>query len=136
MKKFMEMTELDNMNDLHKPALDGIGFQELMTEQMAWWDVHITNGGFEGEGGCSTPAPAFAGVTNSVFRVKRENVRWATKPSLCEAEVTNSVFVVKWTRKNIFSRMDCRSMQLHREICLHGSRIIWARFCLRVSTGD
>ena len=32
------MTELDNMNDLHKPALDGIGFQELITEQMAWWD--------------------------------------------------------------------------------------------------
>lgn len=38
------MTELDNMNDLHKPALDGIGFQELMTEQMAWWDVKITAG--------------------------------------------------------------------------------------------
>ena len=36
------MTELDNMNDLHKPALDGIGFQELITEQMAWWDTHIT----------------------------------------------------------------------------------------------
>ena len=39
------MTELDNMNDLHKPALDGIEFQELMTEQMAWWDVHIANDG-------------------------------------------------------------------------------------------
>ena len=72
-------------------------------------DVHsyrvprsLISGGFEGEGGCSTPAPANAGVTNSVFRVKRENVRWATKPGLCEAEVTNSVFVVKWTRKNIF----------------------------------
>ena len=38
------MTELDNMNDLHKPALDGIGFQELMTEQMAWWDVQIAAG--------------------------------------------------------------------------------------------
>ena len=39
------MTELDNMNDLHKPALDGIGFQELMTEQMAWWDVKISDTG-------------------------------------------------------------------------------------------
>ena len=39
------MTELDNMNDLHKPALDGIGFQELMTEQMAWWDVVIDGDG-------------------------------------------------------------------------------------------
>ena len=39
------LTELDNMNDLHKPALDGIGFQPLMTEQMAWFDVK-----FDGEG--------------------------------------------------------------------------------------
>lgn len=31
------MTELDNMDDLHKPALDQIGFQNLMQEQAAWW---------------------------------------------------------------------------------------------------
>ena len=29
-------TELKTMDDLHKPALDGIGFQDLMTEQMDW----------------------------------------------------------------------------------------------------
>lgn len=28
---------LKTMDDLHKPALDGIGFQDLMTENMAWW---------------------------------------------------------------------------------------------------
>lgn len=28
---------LSTLNDLHKPSLDGIGFQELITEQMAWW---------------------------------------------------------------------------------------------------
>ena len=27
------------MNDLHKPQLDEIGFQDLITEQMAWWDT-------------------------------------------------------------------------------------------------
>lgn len=27
------------MDDFHKPGLDGIGFQELITEQMAWWDT-------------------------------------------------------------------------------------------------
>lgn len=32
---------LDNMDDLHKPALDAIGFQELITEQMAWWDTQV-----------------------------------------------------------------------------------------------
>lgn len=28
---------LDTINDLHVPSLDQIGFQELITEQMAWW---------------------------------------------------------------------------------------------------
>jgi hypothetical protein len=27
------------MDDFHKPQLDEIGFQELITEQMAWWDT-------------------------------------------------------------------------------------------------
>lgn len=31
---------LKTMDDLHKPALDEIGFQELITEQMAWWDTY------------------------------------------------------------------------------------------------
>ena len=31
------MTELDNMNDLHKPALDGIGYQDLLTCKAAGW---------------------------------------------------------------------------------------------------
>lgn len=31
---------LQTMDDLHKPQLDEIGFQELITEQMAWWSTH------------------------------------------------------------------------------------------------
>lgn len=31
---------LKTMDDLHKPALDGIGFQDLITEQMAWFDSY------------------------------------------------------------------------------------------------
>lgn len=30
-------TTLDTLDDIHKPNLDEIGFQELITEQMAWW---------------------------------------------------------------------------------------------------
>ncbi|AXH76575.1 MAG: major capsid protein [Microviridae sp.] len=36
---------LDTMDDFHKPNLDQIGFQELITEQMAWWDTTIVGGG-------------------------------------------------------------------------------------------
>lgn len=35
------MTELDSMDDLHKPEFDRIGFQDLMVENMAWWDTII-----------------------------------------------------------------------------------------------
>lgn len=38
-----DRTELDTAEDLHAPAMDGIGFQDLMVEQMAWWDTKITN---------------------------------------------------------------------------------------------
>lgn len=31
---------LETMDDLHKPALDEIGFQDLITEQMAYWDTY------------------------------------------------------------------------------------------------
>ena len=33
-------TGLVTLDDLHKPGLDQIGFQELITEQMAWWSTH------------------------------------------------------------------------------------------------
>ena len=35
---------LDTLNDLHKPALDGIGYQDLITEQMCWSDTTWYNG--------------------------------------------------------------------------------------------
>lgn len=39
------LTELHDMQDLHAPALDGIGFQDLIVEQMAWWDTVIDPNG-------------------------------------------------------------------------------------------
>lgn len=36
---------LKTMNDLHKPALDAIGFQDLVTSKMAWWDNYCTEDG-------------------------------------------------------------------------------------------
>lgn len=36
---------LKTMDDLHKPALDAIGFQDLITDQMAWWDTDAANTG-------------------------------------------------------------------------------------------
>ena len=38
-------TNLKTMNDLHKPALDAIGYQDLITDQMAWFDTEGDNSG-------------------------------------------------------------------------------------------
>ena len=35
---------LKTLDDLHKPSLDQIGFQELITEQMAWWSTYLPTG--------------------------------------------------------------------------------------------
>ena len=40
-----DLTELDTLDDLHKPALDGIGFQDLIVEQMAWWNTVLSPAG-------------------------------------------------------------------------------------------
>ena len=32
-----DMIQLKTMDDLHKPALDGIGYQDLLTYEMACW---------------------------------------------------------------------------------------------------
>lgn len=37
-------TGLQTMNDFHKPGLDEIGFQDLITDQMAWFDTEFTDG--------------------------------------------------------------------------------------------
>lgn len=34
-------TNLKTMDDFHKPALDNIGYQDLVTDKMAWWDTTI-----------------------------------------------------------------------------------------------
>lgn len=36
------MSEIKTMDDMHKPGLDQIGFQSLLTENMAGWDVWST----------------------------------------------------------------------------------------------
>lgn len=38
-------TRLQTMNDFHKPNLDAIGFQELITDEMAAFDTEINNDG-------------------------------------------------------------------------------------------
>lgn len=37
------MTNLDSMDDFHKPEFDQIGFQDMIGETMAWWDTRVNS---------------------------------------------------------------------------------------------
>lgn len=49
-------TGLKTLDDLHKPALDEIGFQDLITEQMAWWDTEHSSGNIKQKSAGKQPA--------------------------------------------------------------------------------
>ena len=36
-------TYLETMNDWHKPALDGIGYQDSLNGERAWWTDYIAD---------------------------------------------------------------------------------------------
>lgn len=39
-----DMENLETMNDLHKPALDGIGYEDSMNNQRGWWTKDVETG--------------------------------------------------------------------------------------------
>ena len=36
------LTDVLSLDDMHKPPMDGIGFQDLIGERLGWWDTVIT----------------------------------------------------------------------------------------------
>lgn len=47
---------LKTMDDFHKPALDNIGFQDLIQERMAWWSTEFTGGNWVQKSAGKQPA--------------------------------------------------------------------------------
>lgn len=60
---------LDTIDDLHKPGLDQIGFQELITEQMAWWSTRKIIGAPVWEQKSAGKQPAWTNYMTNVNRV-------------------------------------------------------------------
>ena len=60
---------LISMNDLHKPALDAIGYQDLITDQMAWWDTVVNTTGTGTVFKSAGKQPAWINYMTSVNKV-------------------------------------------------------------------
>lgn len=59
------------MDDFHKPGLDGIGFQELITEQMAWWSTRrIPGAGTAWETRSAGKQPAWVNYMTNVNQTR------------------------------------------------------------------
>ena len=60
---------LKTMDDLHKPELSQLGFQELLTEQMAWWDTTYDTGTAKWVTRSAGKQPAWLNYMTSVNKV-------------------------------------------------------------------
>jgi hypothetical protein len=65
-------TNLKTMNDLHKPALDEIGYQDLITDQMAWFDTvcNVNQGGWYTEFKSAGKQPAWINYMTAVNKTR------------------------------------------------------------------
>lgn len=63
-------TNLKTMDDFHKPQLDGIGFQELITDQMAWWDTELPSNTAEPVFKSAGKQPAWINYMTNVNQVR------------------------------------------------------------------
>ena len=61
---------LTTMDDLHKPALDAIGFQDLITEQAAWWDTEYDYVGNKWKQNSAGKQPAWINYMTSINEVR------------------------------------------------------------------
>lgn len=61
---------LKTMDDFHKPALDEIGFQELITEQMAWWHTNTADDGLTWEQKSAGKQPAWLNYMTNVNQTR------------------------------------------------------------------
>ena len=79
-------SNLLTLNDFHKPALDQIAYQDLITDQLAWWDTTLTPVG----GGVFAPNYYSLGKQPSWLN-------YMTNVNKCYgsfAEIDNSMFMV------------------------------------------
>lgn len=61
---------LRTMDDFHKPALDEIGFQDLVTDQMAWWETANDSTGLVQEFKSAGKQPAWINYMTNVNQVR------------------------------------------------------------------
>lgn len=63
-------TCLMTMNDFHKPGLDEIGFQDLITDQMAYWETEVSSEFWEIETRSAGKQPAWQNYRTAYNQVK------------------------------------------------------------------
>jgi len=84
-------THLLSYNDLHVPSLDQIGFQDLITEQMCWWDTYWDTVNEEWVQKSAGKQPAWINYMTSVNRTFgnfaiKDNQMWMTLNRRYESE--------------------------------------------------
>lgn len=69
-------TTLETMNDLHKPALDQIGFQDLITDQIAWWETKVSMVNPLNKKGTVAPSAVDPNIPVVIYRSAGKQPAW------------------------------------------------------------
>jgi len=111
---------LATINDLHKPALDQIGFQDLITDQMAWWDTRLTGSTPTFKSAGKQPAwinymtsynkalGNFAIQSEQMFMVlgRRYEMEWLTNNEMKISDLTTYIDPMKFNQIFADTRLD------------------------------
>lgn len=119
--------ELETMDDLHKPGLDGIGFQNLPTEWMAAWDTTVNGAGIaEMKAAGMQPAwieymtsiprsyGEFADMNKAMFMVADRQYEADENGNI--ADMTTYIDPAKFNSQFAYARIDAQNFFLGIEI--------------------
>lgn len=113
-----------NMNELHKPEMDEIGFQDLITDQLAWWDTRTEWGGDLPTYKSAGKQPAWINYMTSVNTTKgnfaiTDSQMWMTLNRRYEinsggiADLTSYIDPVKFNQIFADTRLDAQNFWIN-----------------------
>ncbi|AXH73246.1 MAG: major capsid protein [Microviridae sp.] len=127
---------LRTIDDFHKPALDQIGYQELITEQMAWWETTEVSGAWVQKSAGKQPAwinyMTNTNVVRGNFAIKRNemfmtlNRRYETKTNGIK-DLTTYIDPAKFN--NIFAQtsLDAQNFWVQIAVDIKARRVMSAK---------
>lgn len=131
---------LTSLDDVHKPAMDQIGFQDLITEQMAWWDTHYEDNAWVQKSAGKQPAwinymtavnethGNFAIIDNEMFMTfNRRYLAQEEQAGLTLADLTTYIDPAKFNWIWADTALDAQNLWVNIGVDIEARRVMSAK---------